>query len=167
MYLKNTSGQTLYFCLVNINTGAPVTGATATVRRVIDGGAQSAITGSVTEDGNGQYHINLSQADTNGNDIGFFITATNSVPVSLSIVTSLVVENSFIQNLLTFNLSAITGEAARSLINAIRTLRNRIKKDPVTGLLTVYKEDDSTTAWTANTTPDTSTNTAIKEVDPT
>jgi hypothetical protein len=43
--------------------------------------------------------------------------------------------------------SAITGEAARSALNALRFLRN--KWSIAAGTLTVTKEDDSTTAWTA------------------
>ena len=44
----------------------------------------------------------------------------------------------------------ITGEAARSLLNAARFLRN--KWDVTAGVLTVTKEDDATTAWTGVTT---------------
>jgi hypothetical protein len=45
--------------------------------------------------------------------------------------------------------TAVTGEAARSLLNALRLLRNKWSIDPTTGVLTVYKEDDTTAAWTA------------------
>lgn len=54
--------------------------------------------------------------------------------------------------LLKRDMSAITGEAARSPLNALRFLRN--KWDVATGTLTVKKEDDSTTAWTAIVTAD-------------
>jgi hypothetical protein len=47
---------------------------------------------------------------------------------------------------------AITGEAARSLLNALRQLRNRV--EIVAGVLKVYKEDDSTLAWQAPVTTD-------------
>jgi hypothetical protein len=43
--------------------------------------------------------------------------------------------------------TAITGESARSLLNAARLLRNHW--EIVAGILTVTKEDDSTTAWQA------------------
>jgi hypothetical protein len=46
--------------------------------------------------------------------------------------------------------SAVTGEASRSLLNAARFLRN--KWTNTSNTLTVKKEDDSTTAWTATTT---------------
>ena len=45
------------------------------------------------------------------------------------------------------DLSAVTGEAARSLLNAVRFLRNKWTISG--GTLTVYKEDDSTSAWTS------------------
>lgn len=49
--------------------------------------------------------------------------------------------------LLKRDMSAVTGEAARSPLNALRFLRN--KWTLVSTLLTVTKEDDTTTAWTA------------------
>jgi len=48
--------------------------------------------------------------------------------------------------LLKRDMAAVTGEAARSLLNAIRFLRN--KWSIAAGTLTVTKEDDSTPAWT-------------------
>jgi hypothetical protein len=84
MLRKNAAGQYLYFALVNATTGAALTGATVTARRSIDGSAQAACTGTVSEPGNGQYQIALSQADTNGNNIGYLFTATNAIPVSIT-----------------------------------------------------------------------------------
>ena len=48
--------------------------------------------------------------------------------------------------------SAVTGEASRSVLNALRFLRN--KWTAVGATLTVTKEDDSTTAWAAVITKD-------------
>lgn len=48
------------------------------------------------------------------------------------------------------DMSLVTGEAARSPLNAMRFLRN--KWSVAAGTLTVTKEDDTTTAWTAVTT---------------
>lgn len=86
MYRKNVASQNLAFALVNASTGAALTGATVTARRSIDGGAQASATGSVSELGNGQYNLALSQADTNGNHIGILLTATNAIPVHFSLV---------------------------------------------------------------------------------
>lgn len=44
--------------------------------------------------------------------------------------------------------SSVTGEAARSVLNALRFLRNRWTLSG--GTVTVYKEDDATTAWSGS-----------------
>lgn len=88
MYRKNTSSQHLTFALVNASTGAALTGATVTGRCSIDGGSQATVTGTISELGNGQYNLALSQADTNGNAIGFLFTATNAIPVNIQITTT-------------------------------------------------------------------------------
>lgn len=49
--------------------------------------------------------------------------------------------------LLKRDMSAVTGESARSPLNALRFLRNKWSASG--GTLTVYKEDDSTSAWTS------------------
>jgi len=49
--------------------------------------------------------------------------------------------------LLKRDMSAVSGEAARSMLNALRVLRNKVAE--AGGTLTVYKEDDSTPAFTA------------------
>lgn len=56
--------------------------------------------------------------------------------------------------LLIYDMSTITGEAARSPLNAFRILRNRMST--ASGDLVVYKEDDATEAWTATLTTDSS-----------
>jgi len=48
------------------------------------------------------------------------------------------------------DMSAVTGEAARSPLNALRFNRNKFTIVGTT--LTVYKEDDVTPAWTATIT---------------
>lgn len=53
---------------------------------------------------------------------------------------------------LKFDISLITGEAARSPLNTLRFLRNRWEVAGTT--LTVYKEDSATVAWTAAVTLD-------------
>ena len=56
----------------------------------------------------------------------------------------------FADALLTRDWSSVTGEAARSVLNALRFLRNKWRLSD--GTLTVSKEDDATTAWTASVT---------------
>lgn len=51
------------------------------------------------------------------------------------------------ESLLTLDLSTISGEAARSILNAIRKLRNKWYIDQHNFELVVYKEDDVTEAY--------------------
>lgn len=88
MYRKNTAGQHLGFGLVVASTGAALTGATVTAYRVVDGAAQAAATGTVTEKGNGQYDFAPSAADLNGNQVSFLFTASTAVPVEKTVVTT-------------------------------------------------------------------------------
>lgn len=60
--------------------------------------------------------------------------------------------------------ASVTGEAARSALNALRQLRNKVAID--TGVLTVYKEDDTTAAWTADVVGTTGAD-PVTSVDPT
>jgi hypothetical protein len=64
--------------------------------------------------------------------------------------------------LLNRDMSAVTVTNARSPINALRWLRNRWSNSG--GTLTVYAEDDTTTAWTAATT--TAASDPVDSVDP-
>ena len=52
--------------------------------------------------------------------------------------------------------TAVTGEAARSVLNALRRLRNRSTRSGAAGV--VMKEDDTTPAWTAAV--------SVTEIDP-
>jgi hypothetical protein len=86
MYRRNIAGQNLPFSMVSATTGAALTGLTVTVKTCIDGADQAAATGTVTEKGLGQYNLALSQADTNGNQIGYLFTATGAIPVHIAVV---------------------------------------------------------------------------------
>lgn len=55
--------------------------------------------------------------------------------------------NNIADNLLKRDFTGVTGEAGRSFLNAMRFIVN--KKIVSGNTLTVYKEDDSTSAWTA------------------
>lgn len=69
-----------------------------------------------------------------------------------------------VDGLLKRDMSAVTGESARSPLNALRQLRNKVAID--TGVLTVYKEDDTTAAWTADVVGTTGAD-PVTSVDPT
>lgn len=166
MYIKNTASQHVSFVLVKASDGTALTGATVTKMRSIDGGAQGAADGTVTELGGGQYDFAMSQADTNGDTVGYLFTAATAIPVNVCIsffpaAIPTAVENA--DALLKRDWTSVTGEAARSVLNALRFLRNKWSIAATT--LTVTKEDDAATAWTAAVTTQTSTE-AVTAVDP-
>ena len=59
-----------------------------TAKRCIDGAAQASVTGSVSELAGGQYLFAPSQADTNGDLIGYLFTATSAIPVNIHVRTT-------------------------------------------------------------------------------
>lgn len=88
MFIKNTAGQFIHFQGVDSSTGGIKSGVSWTVRRCIDG-TFAAATGTATEDGTtGWYKFAMSQADTNGNNIGFNFTGTGAVPQTVNIITT-------------------------------------------------------------------------------
>ena len=87
MLKKNTAGQFIYFALINATDGSAHTGQTPTGYQAIDGAAQGAIGGAVTENANGQYEYAPSQGDTNGDEIGYFFVNSGSIPVSITVTT--------------------------------------------------------------------------------
>jgi hypothetical protein len=75
---------------------------------------------------------------------------TDNLPASPAAVSDIPTAIQNADTLLKRDMSAVTGEASRSPLNALRALRNLWQI--VAGVLTVMKEDDTTTAWTANVT---------------
>ena len=88
MYRRNVSSQHIPFALVSATDGSAIAGATVTAYRSIDGGSQAGVGGTVTSLGNGQYDFAPSQADMNGNVIGFLFTASGAINVHLTVVTT-------------------------------------------------------------------------------
>ena len=78
---------------------------------------------------------------------------TDNLPVSPAAVSDIPTAIQNADALLKRDMSAVTGEASRSPLNALRFLRNRWAI--VTGTLTVYKEDGTTASWSGpvHTTP--------------
>lgn len=85
---KATAVSNFPFYLVSSSDHVtPVTGATVTATRSIDGGAFASCTNSVTEIANGNYQITLSASDTNGTVIILKFTATGADPRIMYILT--------------------------------------------------------------------------------
>lgn len=84
-FTRNTAHD-IPFLLLNASTGAGLTGASPAGLRILDGGAQASVSGTFSELGNGQYVFNGLAADFTATDvIGLFFTATNAVPVHITI----------------------------------------------------------------------------------
>lgn len=75
-------------------------------------------------------------------DANSILAALGDVPTNAELAAALVA-------LLKLDWTGITGEGDRSMLNALRFIRNRWNTTATPGTLTVYKEDDSTPAWTA------------------
>ena len=73
---------------------------------------------------------------------------TGTAGVAISATTA----NEIADALLTRDWNSVTGEAARSALNALRFLRNKYSISGTT--LTVTQEDDATSAWTSTLTTD-------------
>jgi antitoxin component HigA of HigAB toxin-antitoxin module len=143
MIRKNTAGQYLTFGLVSASTGAAVTGATVTAMRAIDASSQAACTGTVSELAGGQYRIALSQADTNGDCIGYLFTASGAVPVHVTVLTS----SNLQADVWTYTTRALS--AAPSDSSGVTTLLSRITTAPPTAVQ-IRTEMDSNSTKLAN-----------------
>lgn len=156
MYRKNTAGQFFSFQLVLAASGAAGTGLSPTVRRCIDG-TFAAATGSATEDtGTGNYKFAMSQADTNGNNIGFGIAATGCIPVCVNIVTTAADPTDGVR----FGLTALPNAAADAAGGLPISDAGGLDLDTQLGHLNA--DIDSRLASASYTAPDNASITAIK-----
>src|SRR4051812_34833091 len=82
--LKNRSGQFVYFSLISAISGNQVTGASGSIsgRKSLDGlSGLIVLSGNIIELGGGSYRGNLYDFDTNGDQVGYFFSASGCVPV--------------------------------------------------------------------------------------
>src|ERR1041384_3414103 len=77
---------------------------------------------------------------------------TDNLPASPAAVSDIPTANANADALLKRDWTSVSGEAARSVLNALRFLRN--KWSVSSGTLTITKEDDTTAAWTGAVTTD-------------
>ena len=87
---------------------------------------------------------------------GYLDSLNSGVPLAAGAITEAKFSsgglNAIADAILKRDWTQVTGEASRSVLNALRFLRN--KWTAIGATLTVMKEDDSTTAWTAAITKD-------------
>lgn len=147
MFLKNTAGQYVSANLVSKTDGSAVTTGTTTVYATKDNGSQTSL-GSATHKGNGEWIYALADTDTNANSASYTFVNTSACNVTVNVYPTAL--NDIADALLKRDMSAVTGEASRSLLNALRKLRN---KWSISGSTVTYtKEDDSTSAFTSSVT---------------
>jgi hypothetical protein len=89
--------------------------------------------------------------------------ATRALTDKANFALAVAEHNNIADALLKRDWSSVSGEAARSVLNALRFLRNKVSISGTT--LTVTEEDDATEAWTATVTTDAAAD-PITAVDP-
>ena len=84
--IKNTADQTIHFALISATDGTAVTAGSPSVYVTIEGGAQTAGSGGTpVHEGNGQWSYTPTQAETNGDSIGFIFVLAGAIPASIQI----------------------------------------------------------------------------------
>lgn len=148
---KSTAYTRMFMMVDSADHVTGKTGLTVTVTISKAGGSFSAAGGTVSEVSSGWYKVAFTTTDTNTEgDLAVHATATGADPTDF--VDQVLDPHKIADDILKRDWTAITGEAARSLLNAARFLRN---KWTLTGTaLSVKKEDDSTEAWSGTVTTD-------------
>lgn len=139
---------------------SPAIGATIVIQISQNGSAfanPDAGPTNATEIGNGAYYVDLDGIDTGTQGPLIVLgTASGVDPVTVPPYNVVDAETAGFDNaaaLLKYDMSTVTGEADRSPLNCLRTMRN--KWQVILGVITFTKEDDTSTAWQTNvsTTP--------------
>lgn len=97
--------------------------------------------------GDGYYRLDLPDAAVASGADGVMVGGTVTGMVVIGCYVPLIDYNNWADALLKRDWTSVTGEAARSCLNAFRFLRNKWTVSG--GTLSVKKEDDSTEAWAA------------------
>jgi len=100
------------FGLVNKTSGAALTGAASGIGKYItkDGGTQASIAGSIAEEGNGQYSVNLSSAEMTAAVVGLLFTHADAIPVQFTIRTTGSPADTSTESTLSLNLTTLRKE---------------------------------------------------------
>ena len=84
---KNTTGQYVAFQAISKTDGSDVITGTPVVYYTIDGGTQAQTTATAVHEGNGQWSVALSQAETNGDHIVFSFVLTGAITQTVNVYT--------------------------------------------------------------------------------
>jgi hypothetical protein len=86
-FKKNTAVTGFPFSLVALADGTAVTTGTVNGFRTLDGVTQTALTNTEVHEGNGQWSVDLTAAEMNGDVVGLLFTHTLAVNVHFTIKT--------------------------------------------------------------------------------
>jgi hypothetical protein len=86
-FKKNTAVTGFTVGLISATDGSDITTGTPAAYVTLDGGTQTAIAGSLTHEGNGQWSFNLTAAEMNGDFVGVTVTHTSAITVQIPIKT--------------------------------------------------------------------------------
>jgi len=161
---KNVSGQVIGAQMNSKTDGSEVTTGTTTVYVTGDGGTQAAGSvgsGACTHEGHGFWTYAPAQAETNYDHVAFTFVNSTAVSASVQIFTSFPqtadAPTAIANADALLNLDMATGTdsgspTVRTPRQALRILRNKVSA--AAGTLTITKEDDTTSSWTAALTTD-------------
>jgi hypothetical protein len=149
---KNVASQVVAAQLVSKTDGSAITTGTCAVYVTKDGGTQAlgsggagSPSGYAAHEGNGTWTYTPTQGESNAAHVVFTFVHASAVAVAVQVYP--VEYNDIADAFLKRDWTQVTGEAARSALNALRFLRNKWSIGGST--LTVTKEDDATSAWTS------------------
>lgn len=128
----------------------PATGKTIAITISKNGASYGNPSGgatNATEIGSGSYYVDLSTTDS-GTLGPLFVKGTEGTIDNVIAIYNVITYNDVADAVLKRDWTAVSGEAARSTLNALRKLRNKIDTTTNAGFLTVFKENDITQAYT-------------------
>lgn len=172
--LKGSTDQSVVIRIVDSVDGTPETGVVYNTTGIDlwyrrEGATKTSITeatlsalndahsdGGFLHIGDGYYRLDLPDAAVASGANGVMVAGTVTGMIVIGCYVALVDVDPYNadqlgDNLLKRDWTSVSGEAARSVLNALRFLRNKWSLSGTT--LTVTKEDDTTTAWTGTVTP--------------
>jgi hypothetical protein len=132
-FKKNTGITGFTFTMVKKTDGSAITSGQVNGYISKDGGAQAGLTNSAVHKGNGQWSVNLTAAEMNGDVIGLLFTHTDAVNVHFTIKTE-----------------------HQAIEKATKLLVNKAIQNKTTGAV-VYYDDDGETELLTHTPTDSDT----------
>ena len=152
---RNTSVTGFTVGLIAKADGSAVTTGTPAAYVTIDGGTQTAISGSLTHEGNGQWSFDLTAGEMDGDIIGIVVTHADAIPVNYTIKTDAATAGDLATAIATVDsiVDAILVDTDSTLPAAIAGCSTHSTSDVVTAMQAVsgdFKADVSALATAAN-----------------